>query len=325
MTIHEPLLTNKTELRFFGALALVLVALIIITGLSGHTVDRGGNSVPSRVVTNYFEDLDLKAKAAYVYDARTGNVLFAKNASARLPLASLTKVMSAVVATDLAPGDSVIVVTKEAISADGDSGLRVGERWSLKNLLDFALTSSSNDGTKAVALALGAIHKTNPTQFEAEQDFIANMNKKADDLHMKNTYYFNETGLDLPAQAGESVGKGGAYGSAEDMAKLLTYILKNHPELLDATRNETVRLQSLDNFIHTAHNTDTIVANIPGIKASKTGFTDLAGGNLVIAFDPELGRPIIISVLGSTADERFTDVSQLVEATFKTLSEEIQK
>ncbi|MES2214373.1 MAG: hypothetical protein V4465_03250, partial [Patescibacteria group bacterium] len=99
-------------------------------------------------------------------------------------------------------------------------------------------------------------------------------------------------------------------------------ILRTHPELLDATRNEIVRTTSLDNQIHTAHNTDTIVANIPGIKASKTGFTDLAGGNLVVAFDPELGRPIIISVLGSTAEERFSDVQRLVDATFKTLSEE---
>ncbi len=319
MTIHEPILTNKTELKFFGALAFVLLALIIITNISGQKVERGNNSKPTRVVTNYFEHIDLRAKAAYVYDVRTGNVLFEKNATTRLPLASLTKVMTAVVARDIAPKDSIITVTSGALSADGDSGLKVGERWSLTNLLDFSLTSSSNDGARAVALALGAVGKTDPTEEESEIGFISHMNKKADELEMKNTYYFNETGLD------ETDVKGGAYGSAEDMGKLFSYILRTHPELLDATRNEIVRTTSLDNQIHTAHNTDTIVANIPGIKASKTGFTDLAGGNLIIAFDPELGRPIVISVLGSTAEERFTDVQRLVNATLKTLSEESEE
>ena len=317
MTIHKPILTNKFELRLFGTLGLVLIVLLSFSFIAGKRVQRGDESKPTQVVTNYFDNLDLRAKAIYVLDLRTGKVLFSKNPDVRLPLASLTKVMTAVVAVDIAPEFSTIVVNESALKAEGDSGLKAHERWSLKKLLDFSLTSSSNDGAKAVALALGALNKTNSSEADAENDFVRAMNKKADSLNMKNTYYLNETGLD------ESNIKNGAYGTASDMATLFSYILKNKPELLEATQESTLVVSSLDNVVHKVKNTDQIVVNIPGIKASKTGFTDIAGGNLVVAFDPELGRPIIISVLGSTQTERFSDVEKLVKATLSTIDSAI--
>ena len=317
--MHKPLLTNKTEVTFFGTLALILIIFLIISFVIGNKVYRGGNSSPSQVVTNPFEKITLEAKSVYVYDVRSQKALYEKNSELRMPLASLTKVMTALVATEIAPNQSVVTITDSAIRADGDSGLVVGERWGLKNLLDFSLTSSSNDGVNAIALALGAIHQINPSDKVAENDFISSMNKKADEIHMKNTYFFNVTGLD------ESNVKGGAYGSAKDMATLFAYILDKHPTLLEATQHSTVTVKSLDHNTHTAVNTDPIVTSIPGIKGSKTGFTDIAGGNLVIAFDPELGRPIVISVLGSTADGRFMDMEKLVHATLVSLSEETKK
>jgi D-alanyl-D-alanine carboxypeptidase (penicillin-binding protein 5/6) len=314
MTIHTPILTNRAELKFFSILALILALLLTLTILAEKQVERGPLSVPGKTAkVDAYKDLTLTAQAAFVYDVRSGTVLFEKNSDERLPLASLTKVMTAVVALDIASPDSIIVVTDEALKAEGDSGLHVGERWSLKNLLDFSLTTSSNDGSRAVALALGAFNTTDPSPFEAEKDFVSSMNKKADDIGMKNTYYFNETGLD------ESERKGGAYGTARDMSKLFEYILRNNPELLEATQEQTFSTHSLDDILHTARNTDEIVGAIPGIKASKTGYTDIAGGNLVIAFDPELGRPIIISVLGSTAEDRFVDVQTLVNKTLEAL------
>ena len=66
--------------------------------------------------------------------------------------------------------------------------------------------------------------------------------------------------------------------------------------------------------MHVAVNTDLDIGKIPGLLASKTGFTALAGGNLVVAFDASIGRPIIVVVLGSTEDGRFTDVAQLTSS-----------
>jgi len=298
------LLASSFEIKFFTILGAFLVGMILVSFFISHQIIRNNISKPSKIVVNPYENLNLTAKSIFVFDVRANKVLFSKNPDERLPLASITKVMTALVAKSMESKKDTVTISQEAIRAEGDSGFKVGEKWSLENLLDFLLTSSSNDGATAVALAFGA-----------KKDFINLMNKKADELGMLNTYYFNETGVDLPAQSGESVPKGGAYGTARDTATLFAFILKNYPSLLSATTKAESDISSLNKINHVARNTDLIAENIPGIKGSKTGFTDLAGGNLVIAFDPELGRPIIISVLGSTAEARFTDVEKLVEAT----------
>src|SRR5581483_3055251 len=105
-------------------------------------------------------------------------------------------------------------ITHDAIATEGDSGLKEGEKWNLKNLLDFSLVSSSNDGIRAVALSLGALASANATEKEIVDDFVRLMNKKADELDLKDTYFWNETGLD------ETEYKGGAYGTAHDIAML---------------------------------------------------------------------------------------------------------
>ncbi len=295
---NKKLLATSTEIKFFSILGAILIGLIITTVFWGLKIEQKNISSTKKVLVTSYERLNLVAKSVYIFDVRTNKVLFSKNSDERLPLASLTKLMTALTAISISNEETPIVISNLAIKAEGDSGLRVGEKWTLKNLIDFLLTSSSNDGATAVALAFGG-----------EKKFVTLMNSKADELGMKNTYYFNETGID------ESTQSGGAYGTAKDVGILFAYILKNYPDLLPATTKAEIKIASLDKIIHTAKNTDLIAENIPGIKGSKTGFTDLAGGNLVIAFDPEIGRPIIIAVLGSTAKERFNDVEKLVEAT----------
>jgi len=298
------------EFKLFFALgAVLLVFLIIALAAEG----KGSTQPKPAPAPDPFTNVSISAKAAYVYDIRTKEVLYAKNEKARLPLASLTKVMSALVASDTAGDDAIVTITPDAIKPEGDSGLLVGERWTMKNLLDFSLTTSSNDGIHAAGLAAGAIAAGTSDPTSAEVAFIHSMNAKADELQMKNTYYFNDTGLD------ESTQKGGAYGSAEDMAKLFEFVLSTHPDLLEATQESSATISSLDQP-HEAKNTDILADLIPGLIASKTGFTDLAGGNLVIAFDPELGHPVIVSVLGSTEAGRFQDVTTLVNAALKSLS-----
>lgn len=311
---YSRFLVNRAEVKFFSFLGGVLCILIILSILISQKVDRS-NSPPVKVAANPFDIVKLTAKAAYVYDVRADKILYAKNDNTRLPLASLVKVMTAVLASDLAPPYSQITITREAVETSGDSGLQVGEIWSLKNLLDFSLTSSSNDGARAIGLALGALSDSSANSTGIEADFVRAMNVKADQIGMKNTYYANDTGLDV----GPS--KSGAYGTASDMGLLFSYILKNYPELMVATREPTVRVSS-NIASHTARNTDLIVSNIPGLKASKTGFTDLAGGNLVVAFDPEIGHPVVISILGSTEEGRFSDMMKLVNASIQTIQDQ---
>lgn len=301
--------TENSEIR----LLIILVVTILLLLIASFVFDIGKRdiSTSSDIASKAFPEVSINARAAYVYDVRTETVLYAKNEDTRLSLASLTKVMSALVAEDLNPLFGIITVSGEALRAEGDSGLYRNEKWSLKDIIDFSLLSSSNDGMRAVALALGAISRSNATTEEIINDFVREMNLKASVLGLKNTYFWNETGLD------ESNVRGGAYGTARDMSTLFEYILKNKPELLSATKETAVTFSSVDNYRHTAKNTNSITNKIPGLIASKTGSTDTAGGNLVIIFDPELGRPIIVSVLGSTEGGRFEDIETLIGATME--------
>lgn len=306
--------TRESEIRFFFLLLIGLSLLMATSYVLGARVERSTISVPSLPAASLFPVLELEAKSVYIYDSRTKQVIFAKNENERLPLASLTKVMSALVAKDISPAFGTVTITSHALATEGDSGLLNDEKWSLEELLDFSLVSSSNDGIHAVALALGSLSNSQATDKEIIDGFVLAMNQKAKELDLKNTYFWNETGLD------ESEVKGGAYGTAKDVAMLFDYIISTDPELLSATRETESTHVSIDNHEHKAKNTNTVAAEIPGLLASKTGFTSAAGGNLAFAFDPEIGRPIIISILGSSADGRFVDALTLVNATTAFLS-----
>ena len=310
------------EIRLFVILTIILSILLTLSFLYWPPAERKDNSVPTQIAISHpFPAVSLKAKAAYVYDIRNGLVLYAKNENAPLPLASLAKLMSALVAEELGPLHSTITVTAKALEvATTNDDLLKDEKWSLENLLDFSLVTSSNAGMRAVALSLGALSRADVTQDEIIADFVKEMNRKAGELGLEHTYFENETGLDISLtttaveEAKKSELKGGAYGSAKDVTKLLEHILRNSPELFAITRERSVILESIDGHTHIAKNTNSIVSEVPGLLISKTGFTTSAGGNLAIIFDPELGRPIIISVLGSTEQGRFEDMRTLVSA-----------
>ena len=306
---------RELEIKFFVFLAMGLSLLLLVSYVLGSKIERGDNSVGTGLVQSRFPEMMLKAKAAYVYDARTKTVLYAKNENTRMPLASLTKVMSALVAKELSPDYSTVTISRSALDTDGDSGLRPGEKWRLKDILDFSLVASSNDGMRAVARALGALEQSDASDEEIIGEFVSRMNRKAAEIDLKNTYFRNETGLD------ETEFKGGAYGTARDMSSLMEYILLYHPDLLEATQEVSMFALSLDDYRHEAKNTNPLAGRIPGLVASKTGFTNTAGGNLALIFDPELGRPIVVTILGSTEEGRFEDAQTLINATLKHLNE----
>lgn len=257
-----------------------------------------------------FDNVSILGKSAVVFDLKNKTVIYKKNNTAQMPLASLTKLMTALTAMELLPKDSRITIRKEFLASEGDSGLLSGETWTMKNLLDFSLIVSSNDGARSVASVVGATLLNTPDFTLGRADFIKQMNLEAQKLGLAQTYFVNESGLD------ETPSQSGGYGSADDVTKLLQYILLNRPDILEPTKYASLQVSSLTKM-HTAVNTDTLADNIPGLLASKTGYTDLAGGNLAVAFDSSIGHLFIIVVLGSTQDGRFTDMQQLVDATMR--------
>lgn len=304
--------TGLFAFNAFLVVAIVAVSFFIVVKESVSVVAQ--SKVEEKVVsTEMFDSLKLQAKAVYVYDINAKKVIFEKNSDVQLPLASLTKLMTAVTAMDLLPKDSDIVIKREFLLEEGDSGLLANESWKLKDLLDFSLVSSSNDGARSIASVIGAFGLETKDYDLGRKEFIVKMNAKAGQLGLKQTYFINESGLDVGTTSG-------GYGSAQDVEKLLEYILVKNPDILEATKYTNISAVS-DTQLHSAKNTNIDVAYIPGLLASKTGYTELAGGNLAIAFDPTIGRPIAIVVLGSTIDGRFDDVNSLVRASLEYVRE----
>jgi D-alanyl-D-alanine carboxypeptidase (penicillin-binding protein 5/6) len=263
-----------------------------------------------------FADVKITGKAAYVFDVEENQVLFAKNEDEALPLASVTKLMTTLIAHELLTENAEVSIGDSALRQYGDSGLQEGEAFQRQSLSDLVLLSSSNDGAYALAAAAG--NALEPGGGAAE--FVAAMNIRAEELGLTKTTFKNPTGLDISAT------EGGAYGSAKDIATLMQYIITTAPDLLTYSTEEVARVYSEDGTYHDAENTNYYIDELPGLIGSKTGYTDLAGGNLVVAFNAGLNRPIIVVVLGSTRYERFTDVIELAkEAEQYVVAESVQE
>ena len=325
---------NRTKyfvhvLVYFFIASIIVFAIFII---GNSSLNKDGNTKTKEKI-NPFEYLSLEGKGIVVFDVINKREIFSKNPDIPLPLASLTKVMTAVTTDGKLYDNQEIKITTEDLAPEGDSKLVVGDTWKIKDLRDFTLLTSSNDG--AFALAAVAAAEGNPASDSSStvDNFIKKMNQTAAKIGLSNSKYFNSNGLDMLARTTDSVPRqndfvglesgresimSGAYGSARDMATLLEYTLQNYPEILEATRYKNLEFSSNEKQ-YPAENTNVFIDKIPNIIASKTGYTDLAGGNLLIAFDAGLNRPIIISILGSTQEGRFTDALKLVEATITEL------
>jgi len=257
--------------------------------------------------TEPFNSLDIAAQAAFVYDIRRDSELFAKNPSAQLPLASLTKVMLVLAVAEVLPLDGMVTISRAAVEKGG-GGLTWGEEWNVRDLIDFTLITSSNTGAEALAEAASPLlAQKYPGNSDANAT-VWRMNALAEQLGMRETYFVNVTGLD------ESPTQAGAQGSARDIATLFAYALRTNPGLFDGTTQTDIPIGPANFPEREAHNTNNALADITDLLMGKTGTTDLAGGNLAIAFLAAPERPIVVVVLSSSALERFEDVKKLVEA-----------
>ena len=303
------------------AAVIILLTAVFLFSLVNDNSSPGDRGVVTKILPIYkktpveespFLAVELGAKAAYVFDIKNSKVLYAKNENVQLPLASLAKLMTALVAIQNIPADKVVTITPEDIKKEGDSYFAVGERWSLKNIIGLTLVSSSNDGAAAIASAFDlAVGRNESKDFGT---FVDKMNETARDLESYANLFLNETGLDV------SYDLSGAYGSAKDISKLMIYLFNKNPGVLEVTSYGSVVINSFD-MEHAATNTNRVIGDIPGLLSSKTGYTDLAGGNLSIIFEAGPNRPIAITILGSTEEGRFGDVKNLVSATLKSIQE----
>lgn len=295
-----------TEQRKNKNLLLVILFLVLLEAFLFYTshlkiekeeMRKQAEVARIEAIKNSFESIPIFAKAVSVYDLSTGKEIYGENQNKVLPLASLMKTMTVIVALDsFDTKKSIFEVSKISTDRSYNNSLILGEKWKIEDLAKFTLISSSNDG----ALVLSKNSK----------DFLFRMNIFGKEIGLSNTEFFNFTGLDVDSE------KAGAYGSAFDMNLLANYAIKKYPEVFQATIFSEMDFKSESGLVHKATNTNTIIDKIPNIIFSKTGLTTLAGGNLTVVFKNKAGHIIAITLLGSTKEGRFTDMEKLVEIAY---------
>jgi len=229
----------------------------------------------------------LNAKAVLARDLDAGADLYSSNADLLWPLASLTKLMAAVIAVEDVGLNKETDISESVIATEGIAGnIEAGEKYQIGELVKIMLLVSSNRAASAVA------------EFYGKENFVKQMQSKAYFLEMNQTFFSDPTGL-------SSFNK----GTAGDLIKLVNYILEKHPGLFKITaqgklkifeesRGSEKELLNINEYAAFPH---------PDFLGGKTGFTDEAGGNLISIFEYH-GHKILLIVLGT--DDRFgqTDV-----------------
>lgn len=247
-------------------------------------------------------NIPVLAKAVSVYDITLNKKIYGLNDETAMPMASLAKTMTVLVSINKNNMNDIVTILPEAVSQAGDFGIFAYERWNTTDLAWFTLLVSANDGAYALAL------KTD--------DFLEKMNAKAKRLGLEHTAFLNPTGLDILDTKTGLPTMAGAFTSALDANLLASYAIRAYPKIFNITTMPEINLRSESGFYHKFKNTNTIVEKIPNIIFSKTGFTDLSGGNLTVIFKDKMNHLVAVTVLGSTFEGRFTDMKNIVNVLY---------
>lgn len=258
-----------------------------------------------RELRDRFKDINIGAKAAISIKIDKDNeeiVLFEKNSQEILPIASLTKLMTALVVFDLDETYNLfdlITINKGSVNQEGSSrykDLIAGEKLSVENLLYIMLLESSNDAAFALTIPIG------------EKNFVDLMNLYAEKIRLNNTFFVNPTGLE-PNDPKDLKN----YSTAQDLSKLAGYILRNYPRIFEFTNNQSRKIINEDGSIHhiILENTNKLLTEVPEIIGGKTGWTSGAGGCLLVVLkDPNSSDYYINVILGS--EDRFAEMLKLI-------------
>lgn len=293
---------SKHQALTVGGILLLLVLLLVGVSYLAPTREVKEKTPLTIELPNVFDDVDVLGHAAVIYDVKNEEVLYGKAEEAQLPLASITKLLTTYVATTALGENGFVDITAEDLRTEGDSGLLVSETWRVGDLARFVLTTSSNDAAHALARRVSERANETPDVF---------LSQAAAALSLSQTFALNGTGLDTNTHIS------GAYGSAKDIALLLADIYEENRSLLLGSSASAATFYSTEGFAHNASSTNSLADSLPNLVGAKTGYTDLAGGNLAVLIEVAPGRPVALVVLGSTRDGRFVDMEELVEATLQ--------
>ncbi len=241
-------------------------------------------------------NLDIQVKSAISVLINSQNkqkILFRKNIDEILPIASLTKLMTALVSFKIYKLKQLSTVSEESVNQEGNSGkLNVGEKLSVEDFLNIMLIESSNDAAWVLSEGIGT------------KAFVDLMNIKAKKLGLEDTHFANPHGLDSSEN----------YSTAADLAKLAYYIAKNQSRIFEITTNFNYEVLNSDNSIHhLAINGNILLNQTLKIIGGKTGWTDTAGGCMLLVVNDDRENTFINIILGAKSQEaRFEEMQKLI-------------
>ena len=204
---------------------------------------------------------DISAQSASLYCKETGDFLFEKDSTRRMPMASTTKIATAITVIQNMPLETKITIPKEACGIEGSSAyLTEGEILTTKDLLYALMLQSANDAATALAIACGG----------SVENFALMMNEMAKHLGLQDTSFTNPHGLDDPNH----------YTTAKDLAKITSFALDNH-EFASIVSCKTAKIPGPSNSFRVFSNHNKLLRLYDNAIGVKTGFTKKSGRCLV--------------------------------------------
>ena len=302
---------KKNRARRFACMLLSVMLLACTFASPVWANETASIYPPQYAVEDYWYDDSLPAAvfggdfdvgSMLLMEYSTGKVLYAMNENDKVPIASVTKVMSALLILEaldsgrISLNDTVTVSETAASMGGSQVYLEPFEQMSVEDLLKSMVVSSANDATVALAEHISG----------SVESFVTQMNERAAQLGMANTHFVNTTGLDAE----------GHYSSAYDVA-LMTRELMHHSLIFNYS---TIWMDTIRNGAFGLANTNKLIRFYPGATGMKTGYTSSAGF-CVSATAQRDGMQVIAVVLdGSTSDERFSAAKKMMDFAFANYS-----
>jgi D-alanyl-D-alanine carboxypeptidase (penicillin-binding protein 5/6) len=235
-----------------------------------------------------------QAAAAYLIQAG-GTTVWTHQADRRLPPASLTKVMTALIVLERGRLDETVTVSRTAAAETGHQlHLRAGEKWRAEDLLAATLIESANDACRALAEHIAG----------SQERFVALMNARAARLGLQDTHFMNVAGHDHPQH----------YSTAADLALLAEAALA-HPLFRDLVATESLTIRPLNSQrLYRMQNSNKLLGRYPGMVGVKTGYTPGAGRCLIALVERD-GVEVLVVLL--RAPNRWNTAEKMLDHTFQ--------
>ncbi len=262
-------------------------------------------------------DLEVSATSAVILDVDSGGVLYSKNATEKRSIASLTKLVTAMIVIDRVQDlNEEVVIPESVMDIDGTKvgcltstickyeKMYTGERIKVRDLLSAMLISSANDAATSLAIHISG----------SEEEFSKLMNARMKEIGATNSIFCRPSGLEL----GDEENEEDCYSTAYDISRVVSHLLRyeKYDVIWDTLKIKESSFTDIDSTVeHTLESTNKILGDVPNIIGGKTGFTPRAGYSLMMTTESLDKEHRVISVVLDDYN-RFDDVQEMSDWAF---------